>query len=60
VSVARSYLADKVAMVTGGGRVIGKEIALELAEAGADISLAARSERAMQEVRRTRQKQGVP
>lgn len=38
-------LKDKVAMVTGAGRGIGKSIALALAEAGADVVVAARTER---------------
>lgn len=37
-------LEDKVAIVTGAGRGIGKGIALTLAEAGADVALAARTE----------------
>lgn len=45
-----SDLVGKTALVTGGGRAIGKEIALELAERGANVVLAARSEEAMSEV----------
>jgi NAD(P)-dependent dehydrogenase (short-subunit alcohol dehydrogenase family) len=40
-------LADKVAIVTGGSRGIGKAIALELAREGADVAIAARDKAAL-------------
>lgn len=49
-------LDEKVAMVTGAGRGIGKAIALALAEAGADVVVMARSssqiEETVEEIRR--------
>ena len=36
-------LQDKVAIITGGGRGIGREIALVMAEYGADIVIVSRS-----------------
>lgn len=41
----RMLLEDKVAIVTGGGKGIGRAIALELAEAGCSLGLASRSEK---------------
>ena len=43
-------LEGKVAVVTGASRGFGKAIAIGLAEAGADVVLAARTESALQEV----------
>jgi len=40
----RTFLAGKVALVTGGGRGIGAATALALARAGADVALTARTE----------------
>jgi NAD(P)-dependent dehydrogenase (short-subunit alcohol dehydrogenase family) len=46
----RNRLDGKVAVVTGGGRGIGRAIALACAEAGADVALAARSADQIEEV----------
>ncbi len=41
--VPEMSLSGRVALVTGGGRGIGKEISLTLARAGADVAVAART-----------------
>lgn len=46
----RFALTDHVAIVTGAGQGIGRGIAIGLAEAGADVALAARTEADLQEV----------
>ena len=51
-------LDGKVAVVTGGSRGFGKAIALGLAEAGADVVVAARTKSALDEVAAEIQKKG--
>lgn len=43
-------LTGKTAVVTGGGRGLGKSIALALAEAGANVAITSRTESELQEV----------
>lgn len=51
-------LKDKVAVITGGGRGIGREIALAYAQAGADVVLAARSLEALEKTKADIEKTG--
>ena len=54
--IERFTLTDGVAVITGGGRGIGRAIALTYAQAGADVVLGARTlsdvEAVAEEVRR--------
>src|SRR5690242_17686390 len=56
-------LAGRRALVTGGGRGIGRSIALALARAGADVAIAARSRAELETVAREIEqlgRRGVP
>jgi NAD(P)-dependent dehydrogenase (short-subunit alcohol dehydrogenase family) len=51
-------LTDKVAIITGGSRGIGREIALALAEAGAKVVVASRKQEGVDEVAAEIERQG--
>ena len=51
-------LTDQVALVTGSGQSIGEDVALALAEAGADVVVAARTEAAIEDTARQVRERG--
>lgn len=51
--VVTTDISDRTAIVTGAGRGIGREISLRLAEAGADIVAAARTQSEIEDLART-------
>ena len=57
-----SQLTNKIALVTGGGRGLGRAIALAFAEAGAEVAVASRTRAQLEEVVseiRARNRRGV-
>ncbi len=52
-------LDGEVALITGGGRGIGRAIALELADAGADVAVASRTRSEIESVAKEAADQGV-
>jgi 2-dehydro-3-deoxy-D-gluconate 5-dehydrogenase len=56
--VNKFSLSGKVAIVTGGGRGIGRSIADALAEAGADVAVAARKQAPLEEAVKAAQAKG--